>query len=236
MHRRGRGSGWRRQGISAGISDELCRRRVRRAAVSGRAHKIPANNMTYEQALAAGGDPDHTWRAGRRSAKKEQIGADPGAAGVGLLGMRSPSTWAPRRHGHLDQRWPPRASKVGCRPSWPRSQWRTRSRKRRQARASTSSIRSRRASPTRHGNRHHPQSRIVVIGRLKRLARASSTSTCALKRIDYIGVTFAPARPMRCTPSSGGPRRPVAGHRGGQAVAPHRQDHPWPRRPRRLRT
>ena len=39
---------------------------------AGRAHKIPANNMTYEQArLHAGGGADHAQRAGRRRPPEE---------------------------------------------------------------------------------------------------------------------------------------------------------------------
>ena len=116
MRRRGRGGGRRRQGLQAGRpGDELGRRRLRRI----RRHRRRARPQDPGQQhdlragrLHGGGDPDHAQRAGRRRPAEEgRIGADPGRQ-LGRRPFRHADRQAPRRldrHGHLDQRRPPRA-------------------------------------------------------------------------------------------------------------------------------
>ena len=124
MRRRGRGGRRRRQGLQAGRSgDELGRRRLRRVRRHrcrprpqdpGQQHELRAGR------LHAGRGADHAQRPGRRRAAEEgRVGADPGR-----LVRRRPSGHADRqaygrrdRHGHVDQRGPPRAAQgVRLRP------------------------------------------------------------------------------------------------------------------------
>ena len=69
--------------------------------------------------------------------------------------------------------------------------------------------------------------RIVNVGRLGGMKGEFNFDLHALKRIDYIGVTFR-TRSARggARHRQGGPRRPVAGDRIGQAQPADRQDLP----------
>ena len=112
---------------------------------SGRAHKIPANNMSYEQAacMPVAVQTMHNALVGAGRLKKGEIGADPGR-----LVRRRPARHADRqahgrldRHGQLDQRGPPRQAqglRLRRRDRHDRSpSGRRRSRRRPAARAST---------------------------------------------------------------------------------------------------
>ena len=69
--------------------------------------------------------------------------------------------------------------------------------------------------------------RIVNVGRLGGMKGEFNFDLHALKRIDYIGVTFRTRTPRGSAHHRGrGPRRPVAGDRGGQAAPADRQDLP----------
>ena len=124
MRRRGRGGRRRRQGLQAGRSGhELGRGRLRRIRRHRRRPRPQDPRQQHDLRagrLHAGGGADHAQRAGRRRPPEEgRIGADPGRQ----LGRR-PARHADRqahgrldRHGHLDQRRPPRAAQgVRLRP------------------------------------------------------------------------------------------------------------------------
>ena len=74
---------------------------------AGRAHKIPANNMTYEQAacMPVAIQTMHNAVVGAGRLKKgESVLIQGASSGVGLLGMQiAKHMGAVHRHGHLDQ-------------------------------------------------------------------------------------------------------------------------------------
>ena len=210
--------------------------------------------------LHAGGGADHAQRPGRRRPAEEgRIGADPGRQlrRRPARACRSPSTWAPRSS------WAPRPTT----PAAPGS------------RSSAATSRSTRAMPkwpdkvkeatggkgvdlivdqvsggvmNQNMEAAAILGRIVNVGRLGGMKGEFNFDLHALKRIDYIGVTFR-TRSARggARHRQGGPRRPVARHRGRQAPPADRQDLParpgrrgacahegqcpfWQDRPRRL--
>ena len=213
---------------------------------SGRAHKIPANNMTYEQAACmAGRGADHAQRAGRRRPPQEgRIGADPGRQ----LGRR-PAGHADRqahgrldRHGHLDQRRPPRASSRSSAatsrstraiPKWPDKV------KEATGGKGVDLIVDQVSAGVDNQNMEAAAilGRIVNVGRLGGMKGEFNFDLHALKRIDYIGVTFRTRTPEEVRAIVKAARADLwpaieAGKLTCRSTRPSRS----PRRPRRLRT
>src|SRR5262249_50871251 len=197
------------------------------ATDAGRAHRIPGNNMSYEQArcfpVALQTMHNAVVTAGRLK-RGETMLMQGASAGVGLMGMQIGRVMGaslligastnPERRARLHE--------FGCDltldtadPGWPE-----------RAKAATGGkgvdlIVDLVSGPIANQNLEAANilGRIVNVGRLGGMKGEFDFDKHALKRIDYIGVTFRTRSAEEVPENQSDARPPVAGDRCGQAVA-----------------
>ncbi len=212
---------------------------------SGRAHKIPANNMTWEQAacMPVAVQTMHNALVGAGRLKKgESVLIQGASSGVGLLGMQiarqlgastvmGTSTNDGRRA---------RLKEYGCDlaidprdPKWPETV------KEATGGKGVDLIVDQVSGGVMDQNMEAAAilGRIVNVGRLGGMKGTFNFDLHALKRIDYIGVTFRTRSAERCAPSSRRPA-PTCGtpSKAASSACRSTRPSPWPRLPKRLRT
>ena len=200
---------------------------------AGRVHRIPANNMTYEQAacfpVALQTMHNAVVTAGRLK-RGETFLMQGASAGMGLMGMQIAKVHGRGAgHRHLDQCGAPGAAQgIRRRP-------RARLQRRQLAGRGEGGDRRQRRRPDRRSDLRRRDERnleatkilgrIVNVGRLGGMKGEFDFDKHAMRRIDYIGVTFRTRTPEEVREINRLlTRRSVAGARSRLAVAADLQD------------